>query len=89
MIRLLMKFEVEDFAKWKVGFIAYESARMAAGSKSSHVFQGADNPKLVAVITEWDSLEKAKSFSESPALREAQQKSGVRTQPEVFVLGSM
>ncbi|MDP2965601.1 MAG: hypothetical protein Q8N39_06115 [Pelolinea sp.] len=66
--------------------MAAESLRIAAGSKGSQVFQCADNPKLVAAITEWDSLGKAKSYSQSPALREAQQKSGVYSQPEIFVL---
>lgn len=52
MIRIMTKFEVEDFAKWKTGFLAAESIRTAAGAKSAQVFQGADNPKMVVVLTE-------------------------------------
>lgn len=86
MIRMLVKYEVEDFIKWKAGFLAGESLRTAAGAKSTQAFQGADNPKLVVVITEWDSLEMAKAFSQSPALREAQQKAGVLSKPEGYEL---
>ena len=86
MVKMITKFEVEDFAKWKVGFMAAETIRVAAGAKSAQAFQGSDNPKSVVVITEWDSSEKAKAFSQSPALREAQQKSGVASKPEVFEL---
>jgi len=89
MIRIMMKYEVEDFAKWKAGFLAAENIRTAAGAKSAQAFQGADNPKMVVVLTEWDSLEKAKSFSQSPALREAQQKAGVVSKPEVSILEPM
>ena len=89
MIKILTKVEVEDFAKWKAVFIAAESLRKAAGSTGSHVFQDADNPKSVVAITEWESLDKAKSYSQSPALREAQQKGGVHSKSEVFVLESL
>ena len=89
MIKMIMKYEVEDFAKWKAGYMAAESIRKNAGAKSTQAFQGADNPKMVAVITEWDSLEKAKAFSQSPELKEAQQKAGVSTKPEVYELKSI
>ena len=89
MIKMLTKFEVEDFSKWKAGFLAAESITISAGAKSAQAFQSTDNPSMVVVITEWDNLEKAKTFSQSPALREAQQKSGVLSKPEVFELKSM
>jgi len=85
MVKLITKFEVEDFAKWKSGFMAVESIRIAAGSKGWQIFLGMDNPKSVAVITEWDNLENAKKFYQSSALRDAQQKAGVSSKPEVFV----
>jgi heme-degrading monooxygenase HmoA len=89
MIKMLTKFEVEDYSKWKPVFLAAESIRKAAGVTCVQVFQDVDNPKSMVVITEWESLEKAKTFSQSPALREAQQKSGVLSKPEVFELKSM
>jgi heme-degrading monooxygenase HmoA len=90
MIQIMTKFEVEDFPKWKTNFLAAESIRVGAGgSKVAQVFQRDDNPKMVIVITEWDSLEKAKAYSQSPALREAQQKSGTLTKPEAYKLESV
>jgi len=89
MIKILTKVEVEDFGKWKVGFMSAESMRKAAGSTGSQVFQSADNPKLVVAITEWESLEKAKSYSQSPGLREVQQKAGVHGKSEFYVLESL
>lgn len=89
MIKMLTKFEVEDFSKWKAGFTAAESIRTAAGAKSAQAFQSTDNPHMVIVITEWDNLDTAKAFSQSPALREAQQKAGVLSKPDLFELKSM
>jgi heme-degrading monooxygenase HmoA len=89
MIKILTKVEVEDFAKWKAVFISIDGLRKAAGSTGSYVFQNSDNPKSAAAITEWESLEKAKSFYQSPALREAQQKAGVHLPIEIYVLESL
>ena len=86
---MLNKFEVEDFPKWKAGFMAAESLKTAAGAISAHAFQGADNPKLAIVLTEWDELEKAKAYFQSPALQEALRKSGVLSIPEFFELKSI
>jgi len=86
---MLTKFEVEDFPRWKAVFLAAESIRTAAGAKNVQIFQGSENSNMLMVITEWDSLEKAKAFSQSPGLREAQQKSGLLSKPEVFELKSM
>ena len=86
MIKMLIKIEVENFSKWKMEFEAAEGIRLNAGSTGSQVFQNDENPKSVVVITEWKSLENGKSFSESSVLREAQQKSGVISKPESYVL---
>jgi len=84
-----MNFEVEDFAKWKEGFVAAEGLRKSAGAIGAQVLRGDDNPRLVAVITEWEDVESAKKFSQNPALKEAQKKAGARTLPEVAVLQSL
>lgn len=86
---IIAKFEVEDFAKWKAGFIAAEGLRKSAGAKSTQIFRGEGNPKLVAVISEWDNVENGKKFYQSPVLKEIQQKAGVKGVPEVAVLQAL
>jgi len=89
MVKTIAKFEVEDFGKWKVGFIGAEALRKSAGAKGARVFQDDGNLKLVAVIIEWDNLENAKKYFQSPALKEVQQKAGVKGVPEVAVLQAL
>jgi heme-degrading monooxygenase HmoA len=89
MIMTIAKFEVEDFNKWKEGFTVAEGLRKSAGAKGGQVFQGDGNPKLVAVIIEWDNLENAKKYFQNPALKEIQQKAGVKGVPDVAVLQAL
>lgn len=86
MVMILGKFEVEDFAKWKAGFVATEGVRKSVGVKTAQIFQGEGNPKLVLMITEWNSLEDAKKFYQSPEMKEILKKDGVKGVPEVAVL---
>ena len=89
MLMTITKFEVEDFTKWKAGFNGAEGLRKSAGAKNAQVFQGEGNPKLVAVIIEWDNLENAKKFIQNPVLKETQQKAGVKGVPVVAVLQAL
>jgi len=89
MIKTIAKFEVEDFTKWKAGFTEAEGLRKNAGAKDGQVFQGEGNPKLVVVIIEWDNLENAKKYFQSPALKEVQQKAGVKGVPEAALLQAL
>ena len=89
MLKVMTKFEVNDFTKWQTSFKDGEGMRMDAGSKGVQVFQSVEDPNTVTVIMDWDDKEKAMAFSRSPELREAQQKSGVNSIPEVFILQAM
>jgi len=86
MKQILLKFEVKDFAKWHSVFMENPMMREAAGVKSMQIFHSAENPNLVALLLGWDNLEKAKAFSQSQELREAQSKAGVISKPEAFTL---
>jgi quinol monooxygenase YgiN len=89
MFKMMTKFEVRDFDEWHKVFIAGESMRMDAGSICSEVYQCTGNPESVAVITEWEDMDKAKVFAQSAELRDAQKKAGTLTKPEVSILEMM
>ena len=89
MLKVMTKFKVNDFTRWQAGFKDGEGMRMDAGSIGAQVFQSVEDPNTVTVIMDWDDKEKAMAFSRSPELREAQQKSGVISIPEVFILQAM
>jgi heme-degrading monooxygenase HmoA len=89
MFKLLIKFSVKDFDEWQRVFNENVDMRVRAGVKSTQVFRGVDDMKVVTVITEWEDPEKAKAFSQSAELRESQQHAGVVSKPEAYILQSM
>jgi hypothetical protein len=86
MVKIMSMFEVPDFAKWKPMFM--ESAKMmaGAGAMNTWLFQGSDNPKMVALVMDWENMDKAKAFMSSPELRAEMEKSGVYTKADGYVL---
>jgi heme-degrading monooxygenase HmoA len=71
--------KVKDYAKWESDFNGEEGAAMrkASGMKSWHAFRTDDEPDSVALLMEWDNLDDAQKFTQSPKLREVMQQSGV------------
>ncbi len=86
MPHLLVRLQVQDFAKWKGVFDEHASMRGASGSKGGHVFQNADDPNVVFVVLEWDDLNRARQFMQSDDLRQAMERSGVTEQPGIYFL---
>jgi quinol monooxygenase YgiN len=88
MAHLLVRHTVEDYARWRPYFDQHEAARRTAGSQGAQVFQSAANPNEITILMEWDSLENAQAFAQSPDLREIMQKAGVMGMPDVQFLSA-
>jgi heme-degrading monooxygenase HmoA len=74
----LAKLKVEDYAKWKLAFDAIAPARKASGGAiKGSLFQDVDDPNEVTVLIEWDTLENARKFIPSDAIKKALMESGV------------
>jgi len=87
MIYLNVRHTVADYAKWRVGFDGDESARRDAGATGvQQIYRDAENPNAITVMMEWDSAEKALRFNQDPSLKEAMEKAGVISAPEVRFL---
>ena len=89
MAYLVIKHTVEDYAKWKPAFDEHGSARKAAGSKGAQLFRSAENPNEITIVFEWDSIENARRFSQSPDLREVMQRVGVLGAPALSFLNEV
>ncbi len=88
MVKLMTKFSVKDFDAWQKVFKGTVDMRVKAGAKGAQIFRGVDDMNAVTVIMEWNDPEKAKAFSQSTELREAQQRAGVVSKPETYILQS-
>ncbi|AEG18009.1 cyclase [Methanobacterium paludis] len=86
MTYVLVIHKVKDYAKWKPVYDEDGATRKAKGSKGSSLFRNANDPNHLIVLTEFEDMEKAKSFVESEDLKIAMQKAGVAGRPAVFYL---
>ena len=86
MSHMLVQHKVEDFAKWKTAFDSALDMRQASGEKSAQVFQDADDANSLTVLFEWDSLENARQYAQSPDLKAAMEKAGVTGPPNISYL---
>jgi len=78
--------KVENFAKWMHGFEAGEAMRAQAGIKIIGVYQSVDDENSVTVISEVPNPDMAKAILSAPAIKEAMEKSGVISAPEIKIL---
>jgi hypothetical protein len=84
MVRMFVRHEVADFGKWKKGYDDFDKERRGLGVIGDAVYCAVDDGNDVTVTHDFDSLEKAKSFVDSPRLKEIRTAAGVTSQPTVW-----
>lgn len=83
---IVIRHTVANFDKWKVGFDGHESVRKKFGWTSSTVMNEAADPTHVVIVGKVKSLAQAKDFTKAPSLKEAMQKAGVTSAPDITFL---
>ncbi|HEY0031291.1 MAG TPA: hypothetical protein VGC65_11070 [Bacteroidia bacterium] len=81
--------KVENFIKWKQGFDAGAAMRAQAGIVIKNVYQSVDDENSVTVISECPNADIAKAVLSGPGMKEAMEKSGVISTPEVKILNQI
>lgn len=85
---LIVRHKVADFAAWKRGFDAHAGARADAGIVGHAINRSDDDPNVVVVYLQARSLDQLRAFASSASLKEAMQRAGVSSPPELsFVQG--
>ena len=86
MTYVLVRFTVEDLAKWKPVFEEASALRKSFGSNGVRAFSKSDSPNEVVILAEYDDREKASQMFQSQEFREATKRAGVMGPPEVSFL---
>jgi quinol monooxygenase YgiN len=86
MATMIVKHQVADFARWKKVFDEMKAERLKHGWIGHDVLRSANNPNEVVIINRMKSIDQAKAYGQSPALREAMQRGGVTGAPEITLL---
>ena len=79
-------FKVKDFADWKAGYDASIEQRKASGEISYQVFQNADDPNTVTVISVQKNREQVEAFMNSPDLHARMKDAGVIQMGTMMIL---
>ncbi len=86
MTQIYVHHKVADYNKWRKVFDETDSLRRSMGETGLHVYRTDADPKEIVVITDWDTLDQARAYAQSPELKAAMQKAGVISQPDVLFL---
>jgi heme-degrading monooxygenase HmoA len=84
---MLIRAKFEDYDQFRSVFDERAGLRKEHGSKGGQVFRSDADPTEVVVLLEWDDLERAREFSQSPVLREGVAEAGLMDRPDVYFLG--
>ena len=86
MAHILVHHKIEEYNKWKYAFDDHANIRAENGSMGGKVFRNADDPNDIFVLLELSSIEEGKKLAQSDDLKEAMQKAGVISMPEIYFL---
>lgn len=78
---IVIQHKVKDFDVWKPAYFSHDSVRKAYGITHYLLARGLDDPNMVMLMDKIEDLQKAKEFSELPALKEVMQAAGVISAP--------
>jgi antibiotic biosynthesis monooxygenase (ABM) superfamily enzyme len=84
MVRMFVRHEVADYEKWRKAYDDFGKERGGMGVTGDAVYRSVVNANDVTVTHDFENLEKAKAFMESPRLREAMEAAGVTSQPSAW-----
>lgn len=84
MATLFVRHDVADFGTWKQAYDDFDAERRTMGVTGDGVYQADGSPNDVTVYHEFDSMEAAKAFADSPRLREVMMEAGVVGEPNLW-----
>ena len=86
MATLIVHHKVKDYATWRPFFDEDNKNRVKYGSTGFKVYKSASDPNDLTVVMDWSSIDGARQFATSPALKDIMEQAGVISQPEVSFL---
>jgi hypothetical protein len=77
---------IDDVDLWKRGFDLNAERRRALGYLSYRMFRDPNDPKTIVVVSEVESLERARGLAGDTTIRDVMIEHGVKGPPEVLFL---
>ena len=84
MVRMFVRHQVGDYAKWRQGYDDFDPKRSAMGVSGHAVYRSVDDPNDVTAYHDFESVDAARSFADSTDLKDAMQNAGVTSAPQIW-----
>jgi hypothetical protein len=81
---MFVRHDVADYGKWKKDYDGFDAERRGMGVVGNAVYCSVDNDSDVTVTHDFESMDKAKAFIESPRLKEVMEAAGVTSPPAIW-----
>ncbi len=85
MAKAIVQHHVADYDTWFAVFNEHEAIRRKHGATGHSVNRAAVDPNTIVIVTDFATLEGARSFSEDPSLRAAMERGGVDGPPQFWI----
>jgi hypothetical protein len=82
MVNVIVHHKISDYQRWRITFDASIDFRQKGGERSCRVFRNPDDADDLTLLFEWESMEKAHRFMDSPDLQNKMHQAGVVGKPE-------
>lgn len=89
MVTIILTHRVRDFAVWLAAFECGEAKRREFGGTVTGVYQSLQDPNMVTVTSEAESLEALQRFMADPEQQALMAEAGVEGAPTVLVLNKV
>lgn len=89
MATMLVKHRVANFDQWKATFDSMAKVREEHGWIGASVHRDAADPNVVVIVNRVKTLDGAKKYGGSEALRTGMVKAGVQGMPEIYFLNDV
>ena len=84
MIRMFVRHDVSDYAKWLAVFDGFAQEASGMGVRAQAVYPAADKATDVTVTCDFDDLPSAQAFASAPRLKEVMGEAGVAGAPQIW-----
>jgi quinol monooxygenase YgiN len=86
MVKVIVQHHVADYERWYPVFIEHSTVRRNHGAQGHTIYRGAKDPNDLLVVNSFASADGAQSFMADPSMKEALDRAGVDSQPQIWVM---
>jgi len=86
MAYMFVRHSVQDYEAWKSVFDSVSDLRRRNGEQSYQIMRQDNGSTSLIALFQWDNLDNARKYAASPELKEAMERAGVTSKPEILFL---